>query len=96
MLVELKAEYIGSWAGKETFWCPDCEDIFIVSQTRNGGQWNKIAKSQDQWWYNEREAQEWLDAQPDWFRISNRVFSVRMSLTNIKRTDTSCSPQESK
>lgn len=66
-------------------WCADCEDVFIVSQTCSNGEWNKIVKSQNIWWYSEKEAQEWLDEQEDWFRASNKVFSVRMELRDIKR-----------
>jgi hypothetical protein len=72
----------------DQIWTPDCEDIFIVSQTRDGGQWNKIVKSQERWWYSAKEAQAWLDQQEDWFKDSNKVFKARMSLRNIEGTTT--------
>ena len=70
----------------DELWVYECEDIFLVSQTRNGGEWNKLVKSQERWWYSEQEAQRWLDTQEDWFKESNKVFKCRINLTDIQRT----------
>lgn len=70
----------------DELWVSECEDIFLVSQTRDSGRWNKLVKSQERWWYDEGMAQGWLDAQEDWFKESNKVFKVRVFLKDIQRT----------
>lgn len=67
-------------------WQPlEQEDVFLVSQTRNGGEWNKFVKSQYQFWSSADAAQMWLDEQEDWFKRSNKVFKVRMNIVNVQR-----------
>ncbi len=65
----------------------DVEDIYIVSQMRKGGKFNKWCKSQELWWYNESQARAWFDKTEDWFKASNAVFKVRITLSKIERCD---------
>ncbi len=63
----------------------DVEEVFIISQKYRDGGWNKIVKSQEQWWYDYSEALTWLDMQPGWFKQANAIFKVTMVLTTIEK-----------
>lgn len=65
-----------------------CEEIYIVSQKDRNGDFNKLCKSQERWWYSAKEAQTWLDSQPDYLRVSNAVFKLIINLDSaIKVAD---------
>jgi hypothetical protein len=61
------------------------EEIYIVSQKTKDGDFNKLAKSQEQWWYSKQEAVDWLAKKEDWFRKGNAVFKVIIEITKIEK-----------
>lgn len=52
------------------------EEIYVVSVKGLDGDWHKLVKSQENWWYTKEEAIKWLSYQEPWFRQSNAVFKM--------------------
>ncbi len=61
------------------------EEIFVVSQKYIGGGWNKLAKSQELFWWSESQAKNWLEDQPDWFRQANAVFKLLINIEKVEK-----------
>jgi hypothetical protein len=61
------------------------EEFYLVSQKDRNGEWNKLCKSQELWWYDEKDAVEWLKKQPDWFQVCNAVFKITTEFEKIEK-----------
>lgn len=61
------------------------EEIYIISQKYSDGGFNKIAKSQELWWYSAHEAIAWLKKTEPWFQIANAVFKVTIDDDQIEK-----------
>lgn len=61
------------------------EYIYIISQKAIDGNFHKIAKSQDMWWYTESEARSYLTSMEPIMQISCAVFKVLATFTEIEK-----------
>lgn len=61
------------------------EIIYIISQKDPDGNWNKLVKSQERWFYTKSEALEWLKIQPDWLQVFLAVFEVEITIDNVNK-----------
>ncbi len=64
----------------------EVEEVFVVSQTAHGN-WNKLVKSQEQFWFSEDGAKLWFDKTEDWFKKSNAVFKLEIGVTKIEKVE---------
>lgn len=61
------------------------EEIYIVSQKSGDGSFNKLVKSQEKWWYDEKDAIAWLKSQDEWFQIFNAVFRIVIDIDEVEK-----------
>jgi hypothetical protein len=61
------------------------EIIYLISQKDREGEWNKLVKSQEQWWYSPEEALKFFNKQEKWFQDCNAIFEVEIDINNVQK-----------
>lgn len=61
------------------------ESLIVVAQKDGDGNWNGLHKAQNTLFDSLKEAADWLDKQPQWFRDSNAVFELLVTVNVVEK-----------
>lgn len=62
----------------------ECEEIYVIGSTFKG-EWRKLAKCLEHWFYTEQEAIKFLDTIEEDIRPYYGVFKMTVYLSDIKK-----------
>lgn len=61
------------------------EIIYLVSQKDRDGNWNKLVKSQEHFWFDQKEAIDYIKNQPEWHQPCLAVFAVEITINSATK-----------